>query len=192
MRKMFQAQKALRLGTTNNTTKATKDGNEEPKKKITQPFQWIGSDGWADRYFTLNLIRIHKNYKNSKFKIRKNSLTSLSSSHSLDVVDGVESEAAGSFSIRIHSPRVDGFEPYYFSLNPENHTKNPWFREFWQQKFKCLLTVPKDDTHSTLCDVERQNLTNGYEQDPKLSQVSFQIHLVKPVSKDGLKLTIGF
>ena len=81
----------------------------------------------------------------------------------LDVVEGVEKEAAGSFSIRIHSPKVARFEPYYFSLEPNNHTINPWFRDFWQQKFKCLLTVPKDDTVSKVC-TGKENLTMGYEQ----------------------------
>lgn len=50
MHEMFKAQKRLRLA--------------DP---TMEPFQWIGSDGWADRF---------------------------------DVVDGVEYEAAGSFSIR--------------------------------------------------------------------------------------------
>lgn len=81
----------------------------------------------------------------------------------LDVVEGVEEEAAGSFSIRIHSPRVENFEPYYFSLNPFNHTINPWFRELWQEKFKCQLTVPKDDTVTQVC-TGKENLTLNYEQ----------------------------
>uniref|UniRef100_A0AC34RD06 G-protein coupled receptors family 3 profile domain-containing protein n=1 Tax=Panagrolaimus sp. JU765 TaxID=591449 RepID=A0AC34RD06_9BILA len=127
MKKIFEAQQILR--------------KKNPKLKF---FQWIGSDGWADRQ---------------------------------DVVEGVESEAAGSFSIRIHSPKVARFEPYYFSLEPNNHTINPWFRDFWQQKFKCLLTVPKDDTVSKVCS-GRENLTMGYEQDPKLSQVINSIRVV--------------
>ncbi|KAI1724798.1 receptor family ligand binding region domain-containing protein [Ditylenchus destructor] len=122
MRKLFNAQKKMRL-----------------KDPLLRTFQWIGSDGWADR---------------------------------LDVVENVEEEAAGSFSIRIHSPK-----PYYFSLNPINHTKNPWFREFWQQKFKCQLTVPKDDTITPVC-TGKENLTLGYEQDPKLSQVINAIRVV--------------
>ena len=66
-------------------------------------FQWIGSDGWADRN---------------------------------DVVEDLEQEAEGSFSIRIHAPKIPGFRKYYTALHPENNTMNPWFREFWQQKFK--------------------------------------------------------
>uniref|UniRef100_A0A915PZJ0 G-protein coupled receptors family 3 profile domain-containing protein n=1 Tax=Setaria digitata TaxID=48799 RepID=A0A915PZJ0_9BILA len=81
----------------------------------------------------------------------------------LDVVDGVELEAAGSFSIRIHSPHVKWFDQYYFSLNPENNTLNPWFREFWQEKFNCQFTVPKDDLET---------------KDAKLSQVVNSIRVV--------------
>ncbi|CAD5206117.1 unnamed protein product [Bursaphelenchus okinawaensis] len=95
----------------------------------------------------------------------------------LDVVEGVENEAAGSFSIRIHSPNVESFKPYYFSLNPVNHTWNPWFREFWQQKFKCQLMVPKDDTLTPVC-TGKENLTTNYEQDPKLSQVINSVRVV--------------
>uniref|UniRef100_A0AC35FN88 G-protein coupled receptors family 3 profile domain-containing protein n=1 Tax=Panagrolaimus sp. PS1159 TaxID=55785 RepID=A0AC35FN88_9BILA len=127
MKKIFEAQASLR--------------RKNPKLKL---FQWIGSDGWADRQ---------------------------------DVVEGVEEEAAGSFSIRIHSPKVENFEPYYFSLNPHNHTRNPWFRDFWQQKFKCQLTVPKDDTVTPIC-TGKENLTSNYEQDPKLSQVKNSIRVV--------------
>lgn len=76
---------------------------------------------------------------------------------------GLESEAAGSLSIRIHSPNVEYFKPYYFSLNPVNVTWNPWFREFWQHKFKCQLTVPKDDTITPVC-TGKENLTMNYEQ----------------------------
>ncbi|VDN50893.1 unnamed protein product [Dracunculus medinensis] len=113
MHEMFKAQRRLR--------------KDNPSIK---PFQWIGSDGWADR---------------------------------LDVVEGVEQEAAGSFSIRIHSPNVDWFDDYYFSLKPETNVLNPWFREFWEEKFKCQLTVPKDDLITKVC-TGKENLTMNYKQ----------------------------
>ncbi|VDM93187.1 unnamed protein product, partial [Onchocerca ochengi] len=95
----------------------------------------------------------------------------------LDVVNGVELEAAGSFSIRIHSPHVDWFDQYYFSLDPENNTHNPWFREFWQEKFDCQFTVPKDNFETKVC-TGRENLTLNYKQDAKLSQVVNSIRVV--------------
>ncbi|VDK43446.1 unnamed protein product [Anisakis simplex] len=127
MHEMFKAQKRLRL-----------------LDPTMEPFQWIGSDGWADR---------------------------------LDVVDGVEHEAAGSFSIRIHSPNVAWFDDYYFSLNPQTNVLNPWFREFWQEKFKCQFTIPKDDLVTRVC-TGNENLTLNYKQDAKLSQVVNSIRVV--------------
>uniref|UniRef100_A0A7E4WCF0 G_PROTEIN_RECEP_F3_4 domain-containing protein n=1 Tax=Panagrellus redivivus TaxID=6233 RepID=A0A7E4WCF0_PANRE len=136
MRKIFEAQQNLR--------------RKNPKLKL---FQWIGSDGWADR---------------------------------MDVVEGVEDEASGSFSMRIHSPKVEKFEPYYFHLDPHNHTVNPWFRDFWQQKFKCMLTVPKDDTTTKQCS-GKESLKVNYEQDPKLSQVINSIRVVAYALKEMYK-----
>jgi hypothetical protein len=56
-----------------------------------------------------------------------------------DVTDGYESQARGSMSIRIHSPNVTDFDDYYFGLNPYTNSRNPWFREFWQQRFNCTM-----------------------------------------------------
>lgn len=64
---------------------------------------------------------------------------------------------------RIHSPYVEWFDHYYFSLNPENNTLNPWFREFWEEKFNCQFTVPKDDLETAVC-TGRENLTLNYKQ----------------------------
>ena len=56
-----------------------------------------------------------------------------------DVIEGFEEEAVGGISVRIYSPYVHEFDPYYFNLHPENNTRNPWFREFWENKFNCIL-----------------------------------------------------
>lgn len=56
-----------------------------------------------------------------------------------DVVEGYEDEAWSSLSIRIHSPYVREFDEHYFSLNPFNNSRNPWFIEFWQDKFNCVM-----------------------------------------------------
>ncbi|VDN01111.1 unnamed protein product [Thelazia callipaeda] len=95
----------------------------------------------------------------------------------LDVVDGVELEAAGSFSIRIHSPYVEWFDQYYFSLNPESNTQNPWFREFWQEKFNCQFSVGNDDNDTKVC-TGQESLSLNYKQDAKLSQVVNSIRVI--------------
>ena len=59
----------------------------------------------------------------------------------MDVVQGYEAEAVGGISIRIHSPRVDSFDKEYFALKPDKSTlaRNPWFQEFWENRFNCTL-----------------------------------------------------
>lgn len=55
------------------------------------------------------------------------------------MVEDIEDLAAGGISIKLYSPHVPEFDNYYFSLNPFNNTRNPWFTEFWQQKFDCYI-----------------------------------------------------
>ncbi|KAF8365679.1 mgl-2 [Pristionchus pacificus] len=116
-----------------------------------QRFQWIGSDGWADRE---------------------------------DVVEGIEEMAIGSLSIRIHSPNVPAFEDYYHALTPENNTANPWFREFWEFKFNCSFTIPKEEKKSDrrLCS-GKEDLSIGYKQDAKLTHVNNSIAVVATALK---------
>ena len=66
-----------------------------------------------------------------------------------DVVDGLEQEAAGGISMKLYSPPISGFDDYYFSLRPDTNTRNPWFREFWQQKFGCYIDGPDRDRRYT-------------------------------------------
>lgn len=69
-----------------------------------------------------------------------------------DVVNEFEEQAVGSISIRIHSPYITSFDDYYFSLNPFENRRNPWFREFWEDKFNCTMPIGprKPATMSTL------------------------------------------
>ncbi|XP_048507154.1 metabotropic glutamate receptor 1-like [Athalia rosae] len=116
-----------------------------------------------------------------------------------DVVEDLEFEAWGSLSIRIHSPYVSEFDDHYFSLNPYNNSRNPWFQELWQHKFNCVLPDVNNnnnnnfDDHADIGDVENgveistttttvlpvgkkictgnEKLSDRYKQDPKMSFV---------------------
>ncbi|XP_012276016.1 metabotropic glutamate receptor 1 isoform X2 [Orussus abietinus] len=99
-----------------------------------------------------------------------------------DVVEKLEGEAWGSLSIRIHSPYVTEFDDHYFSLNPFNNPRNPWFPEFWQHKFNCVLPQTSGEEESpstnkaklpsttTVC-TGTEKLSERYKQDPKMSFV---------------------
>lgn len=60
-----------------------------------------------------------------------------------DVVVDYEMQALGSISIRIHSPALKSFDDYYFALNPFENNRNPWFREFWEDKFGCKMPLER-------------------------------------------------
>jgi hypothetical protein len=55
------------------------------------------------------------------------------------VVEQQEEIALGGISIRIHSAYVHDFDDHYFALTPFNNHRNPWFAEFWEQRFQCNL-----------------------------------------------------
>ena len=76
--------------------------------------------------------------------------------------------------------RVPGFEQYFRRLHVYNNTRNVWFREYWQQKFSCLLDGFNDNNQYTSrknkytkrCRPEEQSLTEvPYNEDPKLAFV---------------------
>lgn len=98
-----------------------------------------------------------------------------------DVVEDYEEEAVGGLSVRIHSPYVHEFDPYYFALSPHENHRNPWFREFWQWKFNCSLSRPHElrqlpsDQRQRLAQLPlctgQERLADKYKQDTKMAFV---------------------
>ncbi|XP_046583358.1 metabotropic glutamate receptor 1-like [Haliotis rubra] len=87
-----------------------------------------------------------------------------------DVVEGVEKLAAGGISVRLYSPPIPRFDDHYGKLRHDNNTRNPWFQEFWQERFNCYL--PGDDSvprKSTPC--TGSETLEGSTQDSKLGFV---------------------
>ncbi|KAM4582227.1 metabotropic glutamate receptor 2 [Fundulus diaphanus] len=55
------------------------------------------------------------------------------------VVRGSEAVADGAFTIELASYQIPHFNQYFTALHPYNNTRNPWFREFWENQFQCSL-----------------------------------------------------
>ncbi|XP_048526534.1 metabotropic glutamate receptor 1 [Dendroctonus ponderosae] len=90
-----------------------------------------------------------------------------------DVTRHYEAQAWGGLSIRIHSPYVNSFDEYYWSLQPDKNTRNPWFPEFWEAKFQCAIKERYSgppEAHKPYC-TGQESLQTNYKQDPKLSFV---------------------
>ncbi|XP_040196043.1 metabotropic glutamate receptor 5 isoform X4 [Rana temporaria] len=89
-----------------------------------------------------------------------------------DVTDGYQREAAGGITIKLQSPDVKWFDEYYLQLKPETNLRNPWFQEFWQNKFKCRLKGFSQDNqiYNKTCTTQH-SLTHQYAQDSKMGFV---------------------
>ncbi|XP_053604548.1 metabotropic glutamate receptor 5-like isoform X2 [Plodia interpunctella] len=86
-----------------------------------------------------------------------------------DVVAGVEPAARLALTLRIRSPYLHDFDRYYHALTPHNNKRNPWFQEFWEQKFNCSLD-DKPPAGTRQC-TGSESLANSYTQEPKLALV---------------------
>ncbi|CAH1795014.1 unnamed protein product [Owenia fusiformis] len=80
-------------------------------------------------------------------------------------LEHLEETAHGLLSVQIASNTVDRFDEHFKSLTPESHYDNPWFNDFWENHFMCLINgFNSTPSHRLLCP---SNLTwsesNGYK-----------------------------
>uniref|UniRef100_A0A8C0CR01 Glutamate metabotropic receptor 2 n=1 Tax=Balaenoptera musculus TaxID=9771 RepID=A0A8C0CR01_BALMU len=64
------------------------------------------------------------------------------------VVAGSEGAAEGAITIELASYPISDFASYFRSLDPWNNSRNPWFREFWEQRFRCSFSQRDCAAHS--------------------------------------------
>lgn len=64
------------------------------------------------------------------------------------VVAGSEGAAEGAITIELASYPIGDFASYFRSLDPWNNSRNPWFREFWEQRFRCSFRQRDCAAHS--------------------------------------------
>ncbi|XP_018322676.1 metabotropic glutamate receptor isoform X2 [Agrilus planipennis] len=91
------------------------------------------------------------------------------------IVEGVEDLAEGAITVELSSSNVPGFDEYMQSLTPENNKRNPWFEQYWEDTFGCVL--PKNvplvtDKPFNVCPPDlKLSEKVGYEQDSKVQFV---------------------
>ncbi|MFT7799317.1 metabotropic glutamate receptor 3 [Arapaima gigas] len=56
------------------------------------------------------------------------------------IVKGHEMVADGAITLELAAHPVGEFNRYFQYLNPVNNRRNPWYRDFWEQKFQCSLS----------------------------------------------------
>ncbi|KAJ8389999.1 hypothetical protein AAFF_G00111600 [Aldrovandia affinis] len=55
------------------------------------------------------------------------------------IVKGNENVADGAITLELAAHPVREFNRYFQQLNPANNRRNPWYNDFWEQKFQCSL-----------------------------------------------------
>lgn len=51
----------------------------------------------------------------------------------------MEDVAEGAITVELQSKRIPDFDDYVSRLTPDSNSRNPWFREYWEQVFSCRL-----------------------------------------------------
>lgn len=55
------------------------------------------------------------------------------------IVKGNEITAEGAITLELAANPIPEFNRYFLSLDPVKNHRNPWFRDFWEQRFQCSL-----------------------------------------------------
>ncbi|XP_022257203.1 uncharacterized protein LOC106472974 isoform X2 [Limulus polyphemus] len=62
-------------------------------------------------------------------------------------------QSLGTLSIRSSSSMVTSFKQHFLGLSLRNNSRNPWFREYWEQVFNCRGAACYSELHKNLQDV---------------------------------------
>ena len=50
------------------------------------------------------------------------------------------------------------FRQYFENLKPDTNTQNPWFKQYWREKFNCFLPGEPRGNYLVQCDLATQSL----------------------------------
>ncbi|XP_033109263.1 uncharacterized protein LOC117110613 [Anneissia japonica] len=81
----------------------------------------------------------------------------------LDVIpDKIEQVINGLTVVNIRERNVTGFMNYFSKLKPSTNGRNPWFQEYWTNKFNCTLLKDKNNTCRDNLALKTDDVTNPY------------------------------
>lgn len=97
----------------------------------------------------------------------------------IKLVEGLEEEAEGAITVELQSENIPGFDEYMASLTPDTNRRNPWFSEYWEEVFDCLLKKERNGPTQTTLNATtlfcppnlRLTSERGYEQESKVQFV---------------------
>lgn len=87
------------------------------------------------------------------------------------IVKGNEVTAEGAITLELAANPVPDFNQYFLDLNPVKNHRNPWYREFWEQRFQCSLGgggTSGGETHLPPCDTDLSMDKSNFEPESKI------------------------
>ncbi|KAH7946901.1 hypothetical protein HPB52_005894 [Rhipicephalus sanguineus] len=75
------------------------------------------------------------------------------------LVEGLEEVAEGAITIELESRFIPDFDAYMRNLTVENNRRNPWFKEYWEDVFQCV--VRDDDEAGSAAATATRRSGNG-------------------------------
>ncbi|XP_033880106.1 metabotropic glutamate receptor 3-like [Acipenser ruthenus] len=82
------------------------------------------------------------------------------------IVKGNENVANGAITLELAANPVKEFDRYFQTLHPMNNLRNPWFKDFWEQKFQCALQNGNGQLKA--CEKHMSIDSTNYEQESKI------------------------
>lgn len=87
------------------------------------------------------------------------------------IVKGNEFTADGAITLELAAHPLPDFNRYFQTLTPLNNHRNPWFKDFWEQKFQCSLSwvsAAGAGTQKPPCDPELAVDSSNFEPESKI------------------------
>ncbi|XP_028814404.1 metabotropic glutamate receptor 3 [Denticeps clupeoides] len=85
------------------------------------------------------------------------------------ITKGNESTADGAITLELAAHPVADFNRYFARLRPENNARNPWYRDFWEQKFQCSIGGPAGPAgHAKACQRDLAVDESNFEPESKI------------------------
>ncbi|XP_064199179.1 metabotropic glutamate receptor 3 [Anguilla rostrata] len=93
------------------------------------------------------------------------------------IVKGNENVADGAITLELAAHPVRDFNRYFQNLNPSSNLRNPWYKDFWEQKFQCTLSGVGGDKPQHLQPCAKHLAVNSSNFEPE-SKIMFVVNAV--------------
>lgn len=87
------------------------------------------------------------------------------------IIKGNEITADGAITLELAAHPIREFNRYFQSLSPLNNHRNPWYKDFWEQKFQCSLSTTSHAGAGTVkppCDPNLAVDDSNFEPESKI------------------------